>query len=264
VAITTQDGLVSALAAFAPTPWQKASIANTVAGQMHSLWRATGSPNQAAIPAAFATCTDALLGAFPFTNPVGPALSYLATLSCQMANSGSLIVYDRLAHMGGLSGTSIVAQNVLVTIPASRGALDTGEGSEWFLEWYTDTGATAVNATVSYTDQTNTAGRTVVVALGTTMRASRLLPIPPNAGQSIKSIQTVTLSASTLTVGSFGVTVARRLASVPVGTTNLTTPLGVFDIGLPRLYDDGCLWLVNLVSTTTTGFMQGTLQLIQG
>lgn len=262
--ITTQDGLVAALAAGAPIAWQKALIANTAAGQMHSLFRATGSPNQAAIPGAAATCTDALTGAFPFNNPTDPVKTYLATLSAQMANAGSLLLYDRLAHMGGLSGTVTTAQTVNVSIPGSRGADANGAGLEWFLEWYTDTGGTGVNATVSYTDQTDTAGRTVVVAVPATCRASRLLPIPPNAGQDIKSIQSVTLSATTGAAGSFGVTCARRLGSLPVALANQTNEKGVFDLGLPRVYDDSCLWLVCLASTTSTGFMQGTLQLIQG
>lgn len=264
MAITTQDGLVASLAAGNPIPWQKASIANTASGQLHSLWRATGSPNQAAIPAAAATCTDALTGAFPFNNPTNPVLTYLATLSAQMSIAGSLILYDRLAHMGGLNGTLVTAQTVNVSIPANRGADAGGAGVEWFLEWYTDTGATGVNATVSYTDQGNTAGRTVVVAVPATCRASRLLPIPPNAGQDIKSIQSVTLSATTGAAGSFGVTCAERLGSVGVTTISKTEEKGVFDIGLPRVYDDACLWLVNLASSTATGFMQGTLQLIQG
>jgi hypothetical protein len=191
-------------------------------------------------------------------------LSYIATLSAQMVNAGSLILYDRLAHMGGLSGTSVAAQTVNVSIPASRGANVGGEGLEWFLEWYTDTGATGVNCTVSYTDQGDVAGRTVVVAVPATCRASRLLPIPPNAAQQIKSIQNVTLSASTLAAGSFGVTCARRLGDTAVAVTNQISRAGVFDLGLPRVYDDACLWLVNLVSTTTTGNANGTLQLIQG
>lgn len=260
MAITTRDELIAALAAAERKIVYKASIANAVANTWHSLWRATGQPAQGTTPTTAATCTNATTGAVEFTTP-GAGNSYVLGWDAQLANVGSLVLYDRLAHMGGLSGivATPTAQTVNLTIPAGRDAAVNGSDVEWFLEWYSDTGGTGVNATVSYTDQTDTAGRTVVIALAATTRAGRLYPIPPNAGQFIKSIQSVTLSATTGTAGNFGVTVAKRVASVPVAVTNQITTRDAFQLGIPKIPTTACLWLAMFCSTTSTGVVNGQI-----
>lgn len=260
MAITTRDGLIESLAAAPRFVVFKASISNAVANTWHSLWRATGQPAQGGTPAAAATCTNATTGAVPFTTP-GAGNSYVLGWDTQMANVGSVVLYDRLAHMGGLSGTvaTPTAQTVNLTIPAGRDAAVDGSDVEWFLEWYSDTGGTGVNATVTYTDQGDVGSRTVVVALAGTTRAGRLYPIPPNAGQFIKSIQSVTLSATTGSAGNFGVTVAKRIASVPVAVTNQITTRDAFQIGIPKVPTNACLWLAMFCSTTSTGVVNGQI-----
>lgn len=53
--IETRDQLIRALGNnYSRLHVDKASIANAAAGQLHSLWRATGQPGQGAIPAAAA------------------------------------------------------------------------------------------------------------------------------------------------------------------------------------------------------------------
>lgn len=247
----------------APTRWQKASLSNAVAGAVYSLWRAAGNPTQGAIPSTWATCTKALEGAFSFSNPTAPVQTYAGRLSATLANAGTLILADRVGHMGGLSGTSTSAQTVNASIPSGRGLAADGSDAQWNLEWYTDTGSTAVTATITYTDQTDTTGRTCTVSLVATTRAGRTYTITPNAGQYIKSIQSVTLSATTGTAGSFGVTLRRVLAEAPVAVTNQATVLDPVNIGMPRVYDDACLELLMLCSTTSTGFAVGSLALGQ-
>lgn len=173
-----------------------------------------------------------------------------------------MVLYDRLAHMGGLSGTIFTptSQPVNLTIPTGRNAAVDGSDVELFLEWYSDTGPTGVTATVSYTDQTDTSGRTVAVNLAATNRAGRLYPIPPNAGQFIKSVQSITLNASAgAPAGSFGVTVAKRVASTSVATTSLITVRDAFSLGIPEIPTNACLWLAQFCTTTTTGVSNGLL-----
>lgn len=265
MAITTRDGLVAAMAAAERDVLFKASLANAAAGQLFSLWRATGLPDLGAIPTTAANPINTTTGALPFTNP-GSGNCYLGKFDLQMANVGTVILYDRLGHMGGLSGTVVTptAQTVNLSIPASREAAVDGSDVEWFLEWYTDTGGTGVNAVVTYTDQTDTGGRTVTVALAATSRAGRLYPIPPNAGQNIKSIQSVTLSATTGAAGNFGVTVAKRVCQSAVAVTNLSVEKDAFQLGIPRIPNNACLWMAMLCSTTTTGVVNGRVDVIKG
>lgn len=265
MAVTDQTSFATFLGSLAQNPqrFQKASLSNAVAGTVYSLWRSAGYPAQGAIPTTWATCTKALAGAFVFSNPSSPTQTYIGRLNATLANAGTLILADRVGHMGGLSGTVITAQTVGASIPTGRGLAVDGSDAQWDLEWYTDTGSTAVTATVSYTDQGDTSGRTTTVSLVATTRAGRTYTIAPAAGQFIKSIQSVTLSATTGTAGSFGVTLRRVLAEAPVAVTNQSTVLDPVNLGMPRVYDDACLELLTLCSTTSTGVVLGTLALGQ-
>jgi hypothetical protein len=175
---------------------------------------------------------------------------YLTRLSAQLATAGSLIVYDRKGANGGLNGTLTTAQTV-----NSTNASDAND--EWFLEWYTATGSTAVTATITYTNQSDVTGRTTTVSLAATRAAGMMLSIVPNTSDTwIKSIQSVTLSATTGTAGSFGVTLARREAEVPVAVTNQVTVFDAINLGLPALRSNPCLAFAVWPSTTSTGVLQ--------
>ena len=77
MAISTRDQLIDALGNNSSRfVIDKASISNAAAGQFHSLWRATGQPGQAAIPAAAAVCNNALTGALNFAQQTSPATTY--------------------------------------------------------------------------------------------------------------------------------------------------------------------------------------------
>jgi len=117
MAIDTLDKLVAGLSARQTLMIYKGSISTQLAGGFTSLWRATGNPGQGAIPGAAATCTKSLTGSWNFTNP-SSGNSYLAGLNIVGAASHNLIIYDRLAHMGGLNGTTTTAQTVNLSIPA--------------------------------------------------------------------------------------------------------------------------------------------------
>jgi hypothetical protein len=267
--VTTYDGLVAALPTAQTYTWSKATINSQAAGTLTSLWLATGTPGAGAIPTTWATCTDALTGSWTFTNPGGGILSYLSGFSNVGATVSTLYLYDRLGHMGGLNATTITAQTVSGVIPASRGAAVNGSDVEWFIEVYAAIGTTATTITASYTrGSDDTAGRiTPTIAFGGASPAnqpSRIYRIVPIAGETIKSIQTVTVLASTLTAGNFGITCAKRLCVSPMMVANVGTTLDFAGTGLPRVYDDACFWLVNQNSATATGAMQGTWNLIQG
>ena len=74
--------------------------------------------------------------AFPFSAIAGGSTAYLARLAGAISVAGSLLIYDRLVHTSGLSGTvaSPTAQTVNTT-PLTR--YTSGAGVECWLEWYT-------------------------------------------------------------------------------------------------------------------------------
>ncbi len=275
--ITTRDGIIDGLANNNNRiQWDKATLASQVVGQFFSLWRATGVPAQAAIPAAAAYCTKALLGAIGFDNQVSPATSYLAyhTLLCGTANT-NLEIHDRIAHMGGLVGNILTAQTVGIdlttinaggNIPAERRGDANYSDLNWWLEWYTATGATASNATVNVTYDDGTTGNLAVIAVGgTAVGAGQMRQlIPAVAGKFIRGVNTVTLSASTGTAGSFGVTCSRPRAEMGVDIANRSFQYDWASLGLPEIVNDSCLWGLGLSTATSTGTIRGKGKIIHG
>jgi hypothetical protein len=270
--ITTRDLLIDGLANNSERLLiNKASLANAAAGQFFSLWAAGGTPGAGAAPTTAAVCTSALTGALSFTNQTAPVTSYIGWLAIMnQTNSGSnLDIHDRIAHMGGLSGTVTTAQgaldlNALAPAAARLGAADYSD-VQWWLEIYTALGATGVNATVAVTYDDASTGNLAAVALGATPRAGRLYPLlPAVAGRSIRAVTGVTLSATTGTAGNFGITATRQRTSVSMPLLNKTETFDWAQLGLPIVPNDSCLVMVVPCITTTTGAYVGCGKLAHG
>lgn len=276
--ISTRDQLISALGNNSSHfVIDKASIGSQAPGTFVSLWRATGQPGQGAIPAAAAVCDHTLTGAIGFTQQVAPATSYGAWANAVCSNSATTLeIHDRLMHMGGLNGTLTTAQTVNLDVNANLayGNLDKRKGDsnfsdiQWWLEWYTATGSTAVTATVSVTYNDGTTG-TLSASLAATRPASFMLPLnglipEAAAGKYIRGVDSVQLSATTGTAGSFGVTATRPRMTMPLPLAN---KMEVFDwaaLGLPEVANSSCLFPIVLTGSSSTGTVRGGCKLAHG
>lgn len=261
--ITNRDGLISALANKSSRFYiDKASLANTVAGQFFSLWQATGLPGVGATPTSAAVPTTATAGAIGFVSQTAPTKSYLAWAAAMAYNSlTSFEIHDRLAHMAGLSGIVTTAQGALSLVTSNPGADRLGASDysdvQWWLEVYTAMGATAVNATVNVTYNDGTTGNLTAVALAATPRAGRMYQLlPAVAGKFIKAVNSVTLSGTTGTAGNFGITATRPRTCMAVFAFNKTETYDWAQLGLPEIPNDSCLFPLVVCSTTTTGILR--------
>lgn len=276
--ITTLDGMFNALANNSSRlVIDKASIANAAAGQFHSLWRATGQPGQGAIPTAAAVCNSALVGGFNFSQQSAPNASYIGYLEavCQY-NAVTLEVHDRLMHMGGLNGTLTTAQAVnlnLNGVTADNMANRIGDANysdvQWWLEWYTDTGATAATATVNVTYNDGTTGNLTGIALAATRRASFMQPLnglipAAAAGKYIRAVNSVTLSVSTGTAGNFGVTATRPRVSLASPLANIKWSADWAALPVSEVPNGSCLFLVQIAGATATGTVRGGGKIAHG
>jgi hypothetical protein len=272
MAITSISDVAISLIQGLRLPIQKASLAGMIAGVEGSLWRSIGFPAQGAVPAAAAICNAALLGALPLAARGSGQERVINFLAAQMATLGNtLLVEDRLGHMGGLNGTLLTAQTVNLDVSGSTdnlperiGAADFSE-VEWYLEWYAATGVTVSTPTAQVTFHDNTTGSVNIWNLGTTalpasVAASRRYKISPTNGKYIKSIQTVTLSASTGTVGSFGVTAVKRLSEFECTVVNILQSRDWSQIAFPKVPDNACIAFAMLCATTATGLLSGQIK----
>jgi hypothetical protein len=180
-------------------------------------------------------------------------------------------------HMGGLNATLTTSQTVDLDLHANIASdnLEARLGDtnysdvQWWMEWYTDTGATASNATINVTYNDGTSGNLSVQAVGGTSRASRMFPLnnlipSADAGKYIRDINTVTLSASTGTAGNFGFTCTRYRAALfqPIANARFTADWA--GLGLPEIPNETCLFPVQVAGTTSTGIVRVTGKIIHG
>ena len=275
--ITTRDQLINGLGNNSSRIIiDKASIASVAAGNYVSMWRATGQPGQGAIPAAAAACNNTLTGAIGFAQQVAPATSYGAYLEAVFSNSAMVLeIHDRLAHMGGLNGTLTTAQTVGIDFSALSSdnlAERIGDNNysdiQWWLEWYTATGSTAVTATVNVTYNDGTTG-SLSASLAATRPASFMLPLnglipSAAAGKFIRGITSVQLSATSGTAGSFGVTATRPRMTIGCPIANYKFVADWAALGLPEIKNSACLFPVALTSTTSTGTCRGGGKIAHG
>lgn len=238
-----------------------------VAGGYTSLFNVAGQPGADVAPTpgvAGAVPTDATLGAFPFTNPSAPALSYLSHLSLGATQAGVLTLYDRLWHNSGLSPTVLTAQtvnSVALTRPDALGA----DAEAWFQVYGTAMGGGTTAPTITYTDQAGNTGNTGT-AQGWAGSAGvwRTFPFALAAGDTgVRSIQAYT-NAATLTGGAFGLVIRRKVATVFAPGIGLGSDRDFAGLGMPRVYDDACLELLWLAGSTTAMTASGDVDLIQG
>ena len=274
--ITNRDQLIDALANNSTRiVIDKALIANAAAGQYHSLWRATGQPGQGAIPTAAANCNQSTTGCLTFSQQTAPTKSYLAYLEAASSNSAmTMEVHDRLMDRGGLNGTLTTAQPVGLDfngVTADNMVERIGDSNysdiQWWLEWYTDTGAAVVTATVAVTYSDGTTGNLTGVSLATARRASfmqSLNGLIPAAGKFIRAVNTVTLSASTGAAGNFGVTATRLRGSLFMPIANAKFSADWANLPINTIPNSACPFIVVLASTTSTGALRGGGKIAHG
>jgi hypothetical protein len=233
----------------APMVWIDSRIGSaaataTVAGRWTSLWRYnTNGGGAGATPGAVEAPTKATVGAFPFRDASGGRTRKLAGFSAAGAQSGTLLLYDRLLHIGGLSGTVTTAQTVGGTLTRNTG----GVGNEIWVEIYGQIGTTGTTITASYTNQAGSSGATTPAAAigGTGLReAERIIPLALADGDTgVRAVASTTLAATTGTAGSFGITIARPIAQifVPAGGYGMAADLVSDFPSLPELENGSCL-----------------------
>lgn len=256
----------------------KASIASQTANSVCSLWRATGQPGQGGIPTSSATCNNNTIGVIGFSQQISPSTSYGAYLELATGNSATTMeLHDRLAHMGGLNGTLTTAQAVNLDLSTllsvdninARKGDDNYSDVQWWLEWYTATGSTAVNVTIAVTYNDGTTGNLTTLSLAATRPASHAIllnSLIPSAqsGKFIRGVVSITLSASTGTAGNFGVTATRQRMTLSASIPNFKFVADWAQLGLPEIYNSSALFPIVLTSTTSSGTVRGGGKIAHG
>lgn len=267
MAFTTLQSVVDALPG-QERKFIKSNSSNPSSGNFCSLWGVASEPATGSNPSsgmAGDIPTKATTGAVKFANPAS-GYTYLGRVEAflTVAGSGSVLyVYDRLWQQSGIVVTTTGAQTI------NSVALDrpdaNGDDAELWFHIYSATGAGAATPTVSYTNPAGTAGQTATcIGYAASAVQHRCFPFQLASGDTgVKSIQSITLGTS-LTSGTVGLILRRKVAEIPIPATGLSARLDAIALGLPRVYDNACLEFVLRVGSSATPNVAGSLNLING
>jgi hypothetical protein len=240
-----------------------------IVGRPASLWTYDGTPAGGAVPTVGAIPDRTTQGALPFLVATGGRDTHLIGASITPLTAGVYLLYDRLFHIGGLSGTSGSDQDVQDS-PASP-ALTRNTGGAGNIAWYeiyTIIGTSTQTLTMTYTNQAGTGSQTSTINIGATgfREVTRAQRIPLAAGDTgIREIEKIALSGSTGTVGNFGITIAQPLAWLPVGAAG-TAGWRDYTTGLPGIPvpdPDACLAVMFVPAATTAPEVWGCFATIE-
>lgn len=268
--ITTMDRLVAALGASKDQKLFFPSATNVAGGWINLNQAVTSSFGIMAVPTAYTSGgttynQSAITTGFPKWSAGSGTQTYIGRVGATFATAGTLHLYGLLWACSGFNSTVTTAQSV-VSFSGMPTRNPTGDGCEIWIGCSSATGATASNVTVQYTNSANVSGRnTVSTAHITSMPANRMYQVPLQSGDTgVKSIQSITFSASTATAGNVWVLIMDRYASIASAVPNVSVVADAIAAGLPTLYDESCMLFVHQASTTSSGIIMGNLSIIQG
>lgn len=245
-------------------------INNTAAGFEESLWQVGGNPGGGAVPPTTWTNPGrATGGGVMQSDPAGGGVQkWLTSMMAAIRMSGRLVLYDRLGHMSGFSGTDTTLKNVNGGSAAtlSRHYLNaqgnTDDGNEIFFENYVSIGATPQTVTVNYTNSAGGAQTGSATLGGTTINlGQKISRVQLAAGDTgVQSVTSFQLAGSTGTVGNFGIVVAHRILELELSGVASPEVWSGIDGQFKEVLTDACLFFTFLpggtsVANTPVGFM---------
>lgn len=187
----------------------------TVAGFWNTLWEYNGTVPGGNIPTTVLAPDNTTQGALGQASPGGGRTQYLLGAHGIANQGGTILLYDRLLQIGGLSGTVTTAQTVGGAITRNTG----GVGNQIWVEINTLIGVTGTTITAAYTNQAGAAKTTQATAIGNTnlREVQRMIPLPLASGDTgVQSVTSATLAGTTGTAGDFGVVLMRPILSLPI------------------------------------------------
>lgn len=227
---------------------------STVDGRLFDKW--VSAPFNGTAPTSPVVPASNVLGSLTPV-PAGIAM-WFKTLRSAKTPGQSFTIFDRLSHMGGLSGT--VTGAVTTNLPtAALTRYTSGVGVFMAISIYATVGTTATTLSVSYTNSDGTAGRTspLITFGGANDRTvGTFLPIPFQVGDvGVRSVESVTAAGTTGTAGAYGITLWKPIISFPTSDLCRRQDFDVVrDLGamFGSVEADACLGLMVGSNTTQT------------
>ena len=248
MALADFDAYVDALRLNRAADFRTGNI-GSAAGRSTAMWRSL-LPTPAIPTASVALDKTSANAIGPIPESASGKLQIIGGRFNTSSLAGTTVVpIDLLNVSGGLSGTVTTEQTT--NLPTAALTRHTGgDGVFIGIVIYAAVGSTATTISVRYTNQAGTANRTSTVTSfgGTGFReAARLIQIPLAAGDTgVRSVEGVTLTATTGAAGNFGVCLFKPLMTFSLDSTTGTMSIDAVSSGgmigsMAEFDDDACL-----------------------
>lgn len=253
--------------------YKVAPAAAEAAGVWQSLWKGTGNPGAGSDPAAtpgtvYDSDTGSVVAGSMYFADRSPDYRHLLSFGAVATQNCTLMLYDRLAGVSGIStattGNKTVNSGSLTRYSGTAAILN-----EVWLEVTTATTTTApvvsLNQYTSADGSTGQSGGTVTFPAAAT-DLHTMIQVPLNASkQGVRSVEVGLNVGTASAAGAVNVLIIRPLARIPL-LANVWNEISFLDdvMGLPRIYDNACLGLALLASTTTATTVWGQINCAYG
>lgn len=274
---TSRDDMINEITVNGKSqPWNFYKIAPAAAqaaGVWQSLWKGVGAPGAGADPAAttgtaYTTDAGAATAGAMWYPDVSTDLRYLLSFGAVATQNCSLMLYDRLVGVSGISlastGNKTINSTAVLRYSGTAAALN-----EVWLEVTTATTTTAAVVSLNqYTAADGTTGQsggTVTFPAAATVLHS-MVQVPLTASkQGVRSIEVGLNVGTAASAGAVNVVILRPLARIPL-LANQWNEVSLLDdtLGLTQIFDNSTLGLALLASVTTATTVWGTLNCAYG
>lgn len=262
--ISTVSDIATALAIAQQIKVLKNSTVPKSIGAYQSSWLGVGIPSAGAASPAYTvgtgyTCDNTKVGALPYSD--GSVQNYLARLFATSTIAGTLFLYDRL---WSCSGMGYAASTYTVTTPGNLPAriTDNGLGCELWVEQFAAAGSASGTLTCNYKNPADGAEVGIIPAVVSAPVIGQMQPVPLATGATgVRSLVSVVNSA-TWTSGSWGMTICKRIAAIPVPFAGIGNVLDWAGLGLPQILPDACLFFIWQGGAATANQIMAQLDII--
>ena len=239
-----------------------------IAARVTSLWNYNGNPsNNNTIPTTTVVYpTNITTGSLGQQNAISASGElWLMGVTCNCLSQGTLLVYDRLAYMGGLSATvtttQIVSESALTRYTGSMSV-----GNQIWVEIYTAIGGTSAFVMANYKNQNGVISTTPSASIGNTglKEGQRMIQLPLASGDTgVTEVMSVNVSPSTVIAGNFGITIVRPLCWVPINIFGSVRDM-VMDLpSITKIEANACIATAVLCVTTTAIQLMASFNIIE-
>lgn len=267
MAITTLDQWIAG--AKQRQPYKKTTLRTTVALRWFSLFDVAGNPGAGTLAVGDTTAglvhTDAVAG-YPTIFNFGGGDGYLARFEAACTVACRLRLYDRIFSCGAYAFNANQAlssqPSFLGRVPGGTAAYCAGCTELWVEQVTAATGQQAV--TVTYTNEAGTAGQsTGAIGIGAAPTVGSMWQLPLQAGD--KGVSLVeNVQGTVATAGTFNVHVMRPLGAVRIPVANAVVVFDFLALGMPKLFEDSALFIALNADSTSSGFPDCDMTIVNG